>query len=206
MIDFLKGWVFNVITLCMMIVLLEILVPSGKTKKFVNLVSGLILIVAIISPFFGLSKKPIDLKDFQISETYGTENMESETASQLYNDKQMKQVAEMYRQKIIYTAEEGMREIKGISEAKADVIINDDYNSSNFGDIRRIYITLTQDDSREGIRPVAKVEKVDIKGDGKQQEAKNEEVDPQIKKQVEEKIVKLFNVPKENVVVSLKKG
>ena len=46
--EFLKSWVLNIVMLAIFIALLEIIVPSGKIKKFVNLISGFILILSLI--------------------------------------------------------------------------------------------------------------------------------------------------------------
>ena len=44
MIEFIKNWVVNTVTIVMLIILIEMLIPSGKMKKIVNLVTGFILV------------------------------------------------------------------------------------------------------------------------------------------------------------------
>jgi stage III sporulation protein AF len=51
MIEFLKSWVLNIATIAILLVLIEILIPSGKTKKLVNLISGFLLLITIIQPY-----------------------------------------------------------------------------------------------------------------------------------------------------------
>jgi len=202
MIDFLKNWVLNIVTLVILILLLEILIPSSKMKKFVNLFSGLILIIAIINPFLGLMKKGIDFKDLQIVNSDFLDKKEIEQDSNVLGEQQMKEISETYRKKIIGQLEESAKEVGGISGVKADVIINEDYSSSSFGELKRVYLTLQTKTQTSNINPVVKVEKVEIDNSTKEPtETKFLEVDSKIKKQLEDKISSTFQINKENIII-----
>lgn len=208
MVDFLKSWVLNIITLVIFIVLLEILIPSGKIKKFINLTSGFILIIAIINPFLGLFSKGISLKDLQFADSNIIDKREMQESSKLLKENQMKQISEVYRKKIIRQIEESAKEVKGVSDVKADVIINEDYNSGSFGEIKRVFLSLKPDQKESNIKAVTKIEKIEITKDTKSaKDAKKsgkvqKEVDTGIKKQVEDKINKLLDIQRENIVIS----
>lgn len=205
MLDFLKGWVLNIVTLVMFIVLLEILIPSGKIKKFVNLISGFVLIIAIISPMLGLFNKGIDLKEFHMSSSNFIDRKEIEAKSRILKEQQMKQITEVYRKKLIRQLEETTKEIKGVADVQADVLIDEDYKSSSFGEIKRVYLNLKLGDKGTGIKPVARIEKVEI-GNGGKADSGNKEIDVELKKTIENKINKSFGVQSENIVISLQKG
>jgi stage III sporulation protein AF len=202
MIDFLRGWVINIVTLVTFIILLEILVPSGKIKKFVNLVSGFILVIAIINPFLGVMKKGIDLKEFQITSNNIIDKKEIEESSKILKDDQMKQITEVYRKKIIAQAEEAVKQIKNISNVKADVIINEDYNSKEFGAIKRICLELEVNQKDNKIKPVSKINKIQI-GKNDTENTPKKEIDSALESNVQDKISKLLDVDKENIVISL---
>lgn len=205
MIEFLKGWVVNIVTLVMFIVLAEILVPSGKIKKFVDLVSGFILIIAIVNPVIGLLHRNVDLKEFQIADGNFIDKKEIEANSRFLKEQHMKQIAELYRQKLIRRLEESARDMEGIVDVKADVLIDEDYKSPNFGEIKRVYLNLRLGEKEGGIKAVARVEKVEI-GSDKRDRKENREADDEIKELVEGRISKLFGIQRENVVISLQKG
>jgi stage III sporulation protein AF len=57
---FLKEWILNIVTLSIFIILIEILIPSGKIKKVVNLVTGFILVIALINPILSLFKMDME--------------------------------------------------------------------------------------------------------------------------------------------------
>jgi len=203
MIEFLKGWVLNIVGLAIFIVLLEILVPSGKTKKFINLVSGFVLIIAIITPFLNIARKGIDLKEFQIASSNFIDKREIENNSKILKEKQMRQITEVYRKKLIKQLEETTAEIEGVAGAKADVIINEDYNSDDFGEIKRVYLYLELSGDKQVIKPVSKIEKIEINGDDAVK-SESKEVDSALKKKIESRINKILGVDEKNIVISLR--
>jgi stage III sporulation protein AF len=204
MIEFLKSWVLNIVTLVVFIVLLEILVPNGKIKKFVNLTSGFILIIAIINPLLSVMNRGIDLKSFHLADSNWIDRQEIQKSSQLLEEKQMKQVTEVYRKKIILQIEERAKEASGVKNLKADVILNEDYQSASFGDIKRVYLILGEQGNTGKIHPVAKVEKV-LVGKGKSPETAEQKevgIDREVRRKLEESISSLFGLSEEKIVIS----
>ncbi|MCX7710356.1 MAG: stage III sporulation protein AF [Clostridia bacterium] len=210
MIEFLKNWIFNIVTLVIFIVLLEILLPTGKMKKFINLVSGFILVIALINPFLGLARKGIDLKGFQLAGSNYLDKREIMINSKRMEEKQMQQVVEVYRKKMIDRLEEGLRGTGNIPGIKADILINEDYKSEKFGEIKRVYLNLTADNKPGYTKPVAKVEKIqigDLKKDSKEKKADpGNEIDSDLKNKLEEKVNKLLDVKREDIVITMQKG
>jgi stage III sporulation protein AF len=209
MLDFIRSWVFNIVTLTIFIVLIEILIPSGKTKKFVSLVSGFLLLIAILNPLLGLINKGVDLKEIELENSNYIDKRDIENSSKVFQDSQMKQIANTYKKKIIKQLEDSTREIKGISNVKADVVINEDYKSDKFGEIKKAYLYISMGDETISVKTVAKVEKVRIDGRDMIQESTDEnsrEVDGEIRKQLENKLNKLFDLGKENIIISLQEN
>lgn len=175
MIDFIKQWVINIVTLVLFIVMFEMLLPTGKMKKYVGLATGTILIIAVISPLVGLFGKNIDFTALQTSNSNVLDKLQVEKESKLLEEEQMKQTVEVYRQKIIEQLEQNAKEIDGVKLAKADVIFNEDYKSKTFGEIKRAYLEITakaenssakaENSSAKGENSSAKVENSSAKGD-----------------------------------------
>ncbi|MEG6611872.1 stage III sporulation protein AF [Pseudoclostridium thermosuccinogenes] len=221
MLAFLENWVFNIVILTILIILLEIILPSGKTRKFVKLISGFILIIALINPVLALFGKNFDFHGFEIAGSNYLDREEIVEKSRMLKESQMKEIAEVYRQKLIKQLEDRSEMLAGEGRVTADVIINEDYTSESFGEIKRIYLYIGEAAKKDRIEPVAKVEKIEIsKGsttdlDG----AKNDknavkdgsssgsgitgaEVDRELKKSLEEEISRVFHVDSENIVIS----
>lgn len=205
MIAFLRDWVVSIVTLVIFLILIEIIVPSGKTRKFVNLVSGFVLMIALINPFLKLSKTDIDLKGFQFSNSNYLSKKDIEEKSKVMNNMQMKQISAVYRENIINQLEEGVKGVKGVSDAKADVIINEDYKSKTFGEVKRVYLFIRPEENKSTIKPVKKVEKVSIGGDVKPKE-EGVKINSKLESQLKERVIKFLGIERDNIVINLQEG
>ncbi len=207
MIDFLKNWSLNIVTVVLFIVVLEMLLPSGKMKKMVNLVSGLILVIVLINPVLGLLEKGVDLKAYQMANSNFIDKKEIMVNSEVLKEEQTRQITNVYRNKVIGQLESMVKEVKGVFDVKADVIINEDYSSENFGEVKKVYLTLElgSNDDKKGVKPVKKIDKVKIetKKTGESNENSEKGIDKGLRAHIEDKIEKLLNIHKENILISL---
>jgi stage III sporulation protein AF len=221
MIDFVKDWVIHIVALVLFIVLVEMLLPTGRMKKYVSLVTGVILIIAIISPIVEVLGKNADITAFQITNSNTLDKLQIEKDSKVLEKAQMKQIVEVYRDKIIQQIEQSAEEVEGVSRARAEVLINEDYASRDFGTIQRAYIEIVPKESGKlessggesvtengtigmeatSVKPVNKIDKVTI-GDKADREAIPENIDPKLKKRLEERMSSVFGISSENIVIS----
>jgi len=210
MIEFLKSWVLNIVTLAILIVLLEILVPSGKLKKFVNLVSGFILIIAIINPVLGLFESGQYKIDFDTQSSFYLDKKSIEENSRVMNERQLKLTVDLYRERLIKEIEKRAGEISGNYTVKADVIINEDSGTELFGQIKKVYLTLGETDERKNIKPVngierIKVEKIgDTAGEGEDKVENSGKVDEKTAERLKESISNYLSIKKDDIVITLK--
>ena len=65
--NFISSWLKDILVLFIIISFLEILLPKGKIKKFVNFILGLLIIFVIISPFGSLNQLRFDI-DTQVED------------------------------------------------------------------------------------------------------------------------------------------
>ena len=205
MVGFIKDWVLNIVTLVLFIVLIEMLMPSGRMKKYAGLVTGFVLIIAIINPFLGLLGGKVDLTASLAADSGFIDREELKKDSAVLEEQQMKQIVEVYRKKIIGQLEQSALDTKGVSEAKADVIINEDYGSDSFGEIKRAYLEIGTDGGKNGTEPAIKVGKIRTDaGEGTAGTADRQ--DPEIVRRLEERISSLYGVDRSNIIISGIKG
>ena len=140
MLEFLKAWAINIVTIVLFVVMIEILLPRSKMKKYVSLLTSTILMIAIINPIIGLFGQKFDFSLSQMSTARNLDKREIENASKLLEEEQIKQTIELYRNRITEQISQSAREVEGVKDAQADIIINEDYESANFGEIKRVYI------------------------------------------------------------------
>jgi len=211
LIEFIRSWILNIIIIATMIVLIEILIPSGKMKKYINMVSGIIMIIAVINPLTGLFNKEVNLKEFQILGSNYIDKKEIEKNSEMLERQQMEQIVEVYRQKIIRHIEEMVMTIEGVNKAEADVIINEDYTSKNFGEVKRAYIYLYMEKDSTAVKPVKEIKKVQVGDDFTEEEPdedKNEtdEIDNDIVDRIQKQINSVLGVKTEDIIISLQEN
>ncbi len=140
MLEFLKAWAINIVTIVLFIAMIEILLPRGKMKKYVSLLTSTILMIVIINPIIGLFGQKFDFSLSQMSTARNLDKREIENSSKLLEEEQIKQTIELYRNRITEQISQSAREVEGVKNAQADIIINEDYESANFGEIKRVYI------------------------------------------------------------------
>ncbi|TYQ13367.1 UNVERIFIED_CONTAM: stage III sporulation protein AF [Acetivibrio alkalicellulosi] len=205
MIGFLKDWVLNIVTLAIFIILIEILIPSGKMKKTVNLFTGLILVIALINPVLSILKKEIDFSALNIENNYMYIG-EIDINSNNLKESQITQMTSVYRGKVISQIESIAKE-EGVVDAKADVIINEDFYDENFGEIMRVYLYLNMYEKTKEIKPILSVERVRIGNDSLEEDLKVENpYNNKIKEKIENKIGEIFGTQKENIVISFEEN
>lgn len=140
MLDFIKNWTVDIVILALFIVVTEMLLPKGRMKKYANLLTGAVLVIAIIEPVTGLFGKTFDFSYSHVAAAGSIDKKEIEKASLLFEEEQVKQTIRLYRKRVIEQIEHQAREVEGVKNARADVIINEDPGSPSFGEIKRIYI------------------------------------------------------------------
>lgn len=211
MIEFIRSWILNIIIIAMLIVLIEILIPSGKMKKYVNMVSGVILIIAVINPLKGLFNKEVSLKEFQISGSNYIDKKEIENNSKMLERQQMEQIVEIYRQKVIKHIEEMVMGVEGVHNVEADVIINEDYTSKNFGEVKRAYIYLDMEGDSNAIKPVKEVKRIQVGDDNTEEEPEEtkseaDKIDKDIVNRIQKQINSVLGVETEDIIISLQEN
>ncbi|HHV60450.1 MAG TPA: stage III sporulation protein AF [Clostridiaceae bacterium] len=202
MFEVLKNWIIGIVTLVLFLAVLEILLPSGKIKKVVNLVSGFVLIIAIINPFIALSGKDLNLADFQVSSSNFLDQKDIQQKSKVLEESRIRQIIEVYRMKIIEQAEKAAKGFEGIYEAKADVIINEDATSDDFGIIERLYIGILPEYKKSKNRLI-KIEDIKTGEANGLNKSADLVIDEELKEKLVNKISILFNLEKESIVITL---
>lgn len=207
MIGFIKDWAVNIVMLVLFIVMTEMLLPGGKIKKYANLMTGTVLIIAIIDPFAGFFSKGFDFSASQTAAARTMDRNEIEKAGKLLEEEQVKQTTELYRRKIIEQIEQHAMEVEGVADAEADVIINEDHMSETFGEIKRIYISVGVDragerqTSSDSAPAVEKVGRIRI-GNPQSRGDFGKTIDSRLEAQLADRIGQVFGVSRDNIVIS----
>ena len=202
MIEFLRSWVMTIITIVMFIVLLEIVLPSGKTKKVVNMVSGFILVITMINPVVGLFGKSIEFKGFNVEDQNFLDRESIETHSTILNDKQTAQILEVYRRNITIRLKELCEKEKDIIFIRAEIQLAEDRLLQTFGEIKRVYLDIAPaSNEQKEILPVKPIQEVRI-GENAEKEL-NSVKGSRLVSRMEELVAGAFGIQKDKVVISV---
>lgn len=61
MIEFLRGWIINIVIISIFIAILEAILPNNSFKSYIKMVGGFLIIIALINPFINLISKNINI-------------------------------------------------------------------------------------------------------------------------------------------------
>lgn len=211
MLEFLRSWIINIVTISIILILFEIIIPTGKIKKIINLVSGFILLIAVINPFLTLKNQDFDLGANTLADSFYIDKKELETSSKLLKDTQMKQISTVYKKKVTSRILEETNKLEGVVESKVEVVINEDHTSESFGEISKVYVEITKgkkQDERMKIEPVISVKKVDISASSaNSKNVKSLKVldteSKRLTELVKENLNKTLEIQKDNIIVTV---
>jgi stage III sporulation protein AF len=61
MIEFLRGWIINIVIISILITILEAIIPNNSFKSYIKMVGGFLIIIALINPFIKLLTNNINI-------------------------------------------------------------------------------------------------------------------------------------------------
>jgi len=214
MLEFLRSWIINIVTIAIILILFEIIIPSGKIKKIINLVSGFIILIVVINPFITLKNQSFDLSESALADSFYIDKKEVENSSKVLKNTQMEQITTVYKKKLITKIQEEANNLDGVETSKVNVDINEDYTSDKFGEIDKVYVELKkgkkQNDSIK-IQPVISVRKVDItapKANSKNIKSLKlmDEQSKRLTEQIKQNINKTLEIQEDNIIVTVLEG
>ncbi|MBH8596751.1 stage III sporulation protein AF [Thermoactinomyces sp. CICC 10523] len=180
MIEWLGDWLKQVILLILIAAFIDLLLPNHSLDRYVKLVMGLLIIMAILSPIFHLLSKDLDLSRI----AFGTMNPTGkgmEPISQIREDSakvkhsQTEQIRDRSEQAMAQEIKDQINRHFHITVADADVTLA---QKENQWEIRQVRILLEEGKADENpANPAMKpIEPVHIQvGDESPQRAKNDE-------------------------------
>ncbi|WP_050356239.1 stage III sporulation protein AF [Gottschalkia purinilytica] len=143
MIDFLKDWIIDIVSLIIIITFLEIILPNGNMRKYIKTVIGLLIIIILITPLTKVFNKNIDIEreiflNIDKYKSYRTEE------NQKFKESQNEQVMNIYKERIINELKELVLRETGYNVIAASVQVTEDENKEEYGSINRLELTISK--------------------------------------------------------------
>jgi stage III sporulation protein AF len=194
MIEILKIWIINIITIIVFISFIEILMPNSKMKKYLNLVLGFIVMLVILNPLINIINSKVDLEDefYKISRDLKKE--EYVFVSNNIENKQKQQLISLYEDRL-------KTDVVNRIESKYDVNvleidINLEKSEENLGEIKKLKLSVIE---KEKVMPIVKI---DIFKDENDEESKKHGVDMELKEKIRKDISNIYNVKNTRIIVN----
>lgn len=149
----LRVMVKNILTIIMLATFLEIILPRNDMKRYVNLIIGLFVIMAVLNPFLHLLQK-----DFAFDVFENTENESKETLALINKGKEFAagekaEAVSQYKQKLI-------RQITGLTglyqrgkKAVVEIEMVENPSDNNLGQIKKIVVHLQDANIKKNTDP-----------------------------------------------------
>lgn len=180
MIEFLRNWSQQLIIVLMILIIIEMIIPSNSSyRKYIKVIFGIFLLYTIIFPILNVKAEDIDIEKYLKNE-YKVEN-EKNVVNTINYDKQIEQT---YKVKLKDSIEEFINE-KGYEQIKFDVDLQ--YSQENI-EINKIILKIKKQDTQEGV--------------GKIKIQSNEKVSQDEIEKLTEEISNNYNIEKSKILIS----
>lgn len=203
MVEFLKNWSLQIVIVTLFVTFIELILPNGSTKNYVKIITGLLLIIVIVNPFINIFNTDINI-DKEIFLNVNQEVIQKTDENDKLAKENNRQIIQIYKNKL---KTEVLRIIEEETEYTAEIKnmdIIEDFQNDRFGNIEKLTICLND---------------VDKQNEQKSKQVKVKEVVVNVKKvvqsdkvqdnrefqDVKETISNTYDIPKENIIVYVKK-
>lgn len=194
--NFVTSWLKDIVSLFIMISIIDLVMPKGNMKRFVDFVVGLLIIFTVINPFIKLVKGNFNW-EMEVMKYIDTENISSNKELVI---EQEKQVESLYKEKI-------NDEIKNYIEDNSiynvyDIELEIYQTKENYGEIKSVNIILAKEEEENEDGKDIKVEpikQVSI-GDGSVKESKSNALFDDIRSLIS----KMLTIESDKITVNMK--
>lgn len=192
MITGIYQWIKNIAFYMILITAVMNVIPNNNYKKYINLFTGIVMIILVISPISKLLGASTRLDSNFIKNIYNQEIINLKVDAYQISDTSSSKLLEEYKNEISNQIEEIVNK-EGYFVVKSKIVMNEDRESDNYGNLEEIQVVLsTQEKKNQKIL----VDKIQI---GQKQFENPEEIS------VKNVIDDFYNVGLDNINVSIQR-
>ncbi len=191
----------NLIIIVVLVVLMEMLLPGGDMQKYVQTIMGLLVIVAIVQAFSGLSGGKLfkEIEEFSLRDAPQLKINENiiEQGRQLDASNRRQAIAQ-YKKGLENQISALLANLGELKLLRTGIKIQDNPQQSNFGELQEVMLVLGDERKIEKVQPV--VVQLDEKPGGNHPERLPPEYSDAAGKAVEI-VANFYNIPKNKVKI-----
>jgi len=144
-VDEIYSWIKNIVIYMLLNTIIMNLLGNKSYKKYAGIISGMILVLIVISPLMKLMSLDDNLDYYLRFNEFNIDTIEFQNSLSVVEESQREAVFGIYEDKIIERTRELLME-EGIYPESIRVEIDDDVNSASFGKITGFVIVARQAD------------------------------------------------------------
>ena len=193
-----KEWIFNIVSISLIGVLLDIVIPNGNIKKYTRFIIGLITVVVILNPILNLFDQLPELEKYIALNVFKLDTKSIEYQQKIMTETQQNQLINLFRSNIEKHVAQQVQKLTGYTNINVQVEL-DENNIQDTGAIDKIYIQVQKEKGRGSVEPIniyvdTSIEKIDKSED---MVYFDEEKQFQIKKHISD----VYNIDPSNIYI-----
>lgn len=195
--ELVRNWIITIVSVIIFVTFIEIIIPDGKSKKYINVVIGLLIIVVILSPLLHIFREGINLSDTVVQASNDLESFTTKSRVENIQYHQEELVLEIYRKNL---EDQMINRIERTTEfIVGSISLDINTKSDNFGTIDNIEIYLNERGSTtktsSEIEPI--VVEVNLKNHN--QSAETKAMTNHESRSIKYDFSSFYNIPEENI-------
>jgi stage III sporulation protein AF len=202
------SWIKNIIVYMIINTIIMNLLGNKSYKKYVSIVSGMILVLIVISPLMKLMKIDGNLDYFLQSNEFSIETSDFKNELNQMEEKQSDAIFNEYEDKI-KTQVKGLLLEEQVYMESFHITIDQDPQSSTFGEIKRMEITANmEEDGQEESGKRLQIDQIEIAQIdlGNDAEETSQNLPSPLEINIKNKLSDFYNIEQGNINISIQGG
>lgn len=201
------SWIKNIVIYMIINTIIMNLLGDKSYKKYVSIVSGMILVLIVISPLVKLMKLDDSLDYFLRYNFFASETKEYKSQLEQAEEKQDEAIFAGYKDKIREQVKE-LLQSQEVYLKSCEITLDEDPDSTTFGEIKKLSITAGIDDTQEASSNHLQIDEIEIgeiaidDRDKKQSEQPPSPLEITIKNELSD----FYNMKQVNINISIQGG
>ncbi|MDI3310186.1 MAG: stage III sporulation protein AF [Thermoanaerobacterium sp.] len=136
-----KSWIIQIAYISILAIIFELLIPSSSMKKYVKVVIGLTIMIAIINPVLGFFKNGININN-ALEREYNYNSVDISGMTKQAEIERNKLIVDEYKKRLNDQIKERILSMINASDVEVESSIVDDLNDKSFGLVKEIHIII----------------------------------------------------------------
>lgn len=157
MLDILKNYILSITVMVIFLAFIDLIMPENSFKKYAKFITGLIVIITILTPIFKIFDRRSDIETYILN--YQNE-MNTNTLLSNKDDIQKKvrmQTEQVFKEKLKESMEKDIYEATKKRYNITNIVVDESNNEDIYGFVKIKYIELQLEEDSSTIKSVDKV-------------------------------------------------